>query len=264
MRNIKLVVEYDGTDFSGFQRIPGRRTIQGEIEEALRRVMKENVRIAAAGRTDAGVHALGQAVSFQTACAIPMDRVAIALNSVLPADISVRSAVEAPPEFHARYSALSRTYRYTILNSESPCAVMRRYTLWVRRRLDENAMRCAARSLVGTHDFASFCVKESDDQITIRELRRAEVVRVGDLVSVTLKANSFLWRMARIIVGTLIQVGEGRLAPSEIAGILTARDRRRAGKTAAAAGLCLAHVEYPDYVGKNSGEIENADYHAEG
>jgi len=264
MRSIKLVVEYDGTDFSGFQRIPGRRTIQGEIEKAIRRVMKEDIRIAAAGRTDAGVHALGQVVSFETACAIPMDRVAIALNSILPADISVRSAAKAPPEFHARYSALSRTYRYTILNSESPCAMLRRYALWVRRRLDENAMRCAAQSLVGTHDFASFCMKESDDEITVRELRRAEVCRVGDLVSVTLKASSFLWSMARIIVGTLIQVGEGRLKPSEIAEILTARDRRRAGKTSASAGLCLMHVEYPDCIGKNSGEIENADYHAEG
>ena len=246
MRNIKLIVEYDGTDFYGFQRIPGRRTIQGESERALRRVMKEDIRVAAAGRTDAGVHALGQVVNFRTACSIPIERVCIALNSVLPGDISVRYAAEAPPEFHARYSATARTYRYTILNNESPCAMLSRYALWLQRRLDEDAMRRGVECLVGIHDFASFSVADSDAEHTIRELRRAEVARVGDLVGITLKANSFLRGMARIIAGTLIRVGAGRLEPSEVSSILNARDRRCADRTASPAGLCLIHVDYPE------------------
>lgn len=250
-RNLKLTIEYDGTDFDGFQRIPGRRTVQGDLERALSRVMQEEVRIAAAGRTDAGVHALGQVVSFHTACAIPVDRVGIALNTELPTDIAVRSAEDVDAGFHARYSATARVYRYTVLNADSPCALLRRYTCWERRPLDERAMHTAAGFLVGVHDFASFRAPDPELEHSVREVYSAEVVRLGDLVSVGLKANAFLRSMARIIAGTLIQVGLGRLRPEDVAEILAAKDRRLAGRAAPASGLCLVHVDY-------DGESKNA------
>jgi tRNA pseudouridine38-40 synthase len=246
MRNIKLVVEYDGADYFGFQRLPGRRTIQGELEKALSRIMQDEIKIVGAGRTDAGVHALGQVISFRTGCSIPIDKVCIALNSVMPRDITVKSAVEALPEFHARYSAKARTYRYTILNSETPSAILRRYSLWEMHSIDENAVRTGAEHLLGVHDFASFCSPDDETEHTVREIQQIEVSRLDELVFITLKGNAFLRNMVRIIVGVLIQVGIGRLNPGAVKDILNARDRRCAGRTASPAGLCLVNVDYSD------------------
>ena len=246
MRCLKLIVQYDGTDFSGFQRIPGKRTVQGELERAIRRVMQENIRIAGAGRTDAGVHASGQVVSFSTNCTIPLEKVTIALNSVLPKDISISDAAEVNPDFHARYSAISRTYRYTILNAELPDALQARYTHWERAAVDESLMETASRFLVGIHDFSSFCTAVPNTGHSIREIKNISVSRQNNRVIIEIKANAFLRNMARIIAGTLIQVGASRIQPHEVKEILEARDRRKACKTAAASGLCLVNVEYAD------------------
>ena len=248
-RNIKLVVEYDGTDFCGFQRQPGRRTVQGELERALCRIAKEPVRIAGAGRTDAGVHALGQVVSLRTACRIPVERVCVAANSLVGKDLATQSAEEAPEGFHARFSALSRTYRYTILNSEMPSALLRRFAHWVNAPLSVEPMEAAAEYLKGTHDFASFCASGMDACGTVRQLLELRVVRVSDLIVLTMQANAFLRSMARIISGTLIEVGIGKRTPEDIKWILAAKDRGRAGRTAPPCGLCLMSVEYPPETG---------------
>ncbi len=246
MRCLKLIVKYDGTDFYGFQRIPGRRTVQGELERAIRRVMKENISIVGAGRTDAGVHASGQVVSFSTGCAIPLEKISIALNSILPKDISVSSASEVGPDFHARRSAVSRTYKYTILNSETPDALQARFTHWERFNLDVNLMQKAAGYLLGVHDLSSFCTADPDTCHNIREIKDINVTRQGERVEIEITANAFLRNMARIIVGTLIQVGISRINPEEVKNILEARDRRKAFKTASPSGLCLVNVEYKE------------------
>lgn len=244
MRNIKVVVEYDGMDYFGFQRQPGRRTIQGELESALTRIIKETIRVCGAGRTDAGVHALGQVISFKTGGTIPTKKIVAALNSVLPADIVARDAVEVSDEFHARYSAKSRIYKYVILNDEIPSAVSGRFVWHVPYELNEVEMGRAAEALLGVHDFKSFSAAGSDTPHHIREIKRLSVHRSGKLVVFEIEANAFLHSMARIIVGTLIDVGQGRLEPKDITRILKAKDRRLAGKTAPPSGLSLMEVTY--------------------
>jgi len=244
VRNIKLVVEYDGTDFFGFQRQPGRRTVQGTLEWALSRIMKEPVSIVGAGRTDAGVHALGQVVSFRAGGSIPTDRISIAVNSVLPRDVVAKETQEAPEDFHARYSAVSRVYRYTILESQYPSALCGRYVWWRQPWLDLDAMRQAARALVGKKDFASFALADTEDRTTVRELSRLSIERSGDRIVFEFEADAFLRGMVRSIVGTLVEVGEGRRSPEDVEQILLSRDRSAAGMTAPARGLCLVGVRY--------------------
>ncbi|MDO8588659.1 MAG: tRNA pseudouridine(38-40) synthase TruA [Armatimonadota bacterium] len=244
MRNIKAVVEYDGTDYSGFQRQPRRRTVQGELERALAEIMKEPVRVTGAGRTDAGVHAAGQVISFKTVCAIPTDRVCVALNSVLSRDIVLVQAEEVGPEFHARYSARQRIYEYRILNTEQPSALFGRFVWHVPDKLNLRAVRKAAEYLLGTHDFAAFSLSQRDEKSTVRELSALEISRHCDIISVVLKANGFLHSMARGIVGTLVEIGQGRRSPDDMKTILEGRDRSGAGKTAPARGLCLIEVVY--------------------
>lgn len=244
MRTIKAVVEYDGTEYSGFQRQPKRRTIQAELEWALKQALQEPIVVAGAGRTDAGVHAAGQVISFKTACSIPTDRICVALNSVLPHDIVPRKAEEVEPDFHARYSARERTYEYRILNSEQPSALMGRFVWHVPGRLNLTAMRKAAGHLLGKHDFAAFSLSNRDSKSAVRELTALEIRKRGEIVSITLKANSFLHSMVRGIVGTLVEVGQGRRSPGDIKRILESKDRGQAGKTAPAKGLCLMEVRY--------------------
>lgn len=243
-RNLGLVVEYDGTSFSGFQRIPGKRTIQGELERALSRVAKESIIIVGAGRTDSGVHALGQVVSFKLKSSIPMDRLPIALNSLLPKDIVVADALNMISGFHARYSAKARTYEYTILNTEQPSALIGRYSWHMPRDINLRTMRRAAKDLIGVHDFTSFSVSDPNVKEHTRDLMELSISRSGDLVKIRIVANAFLRGMARIIVGTLVEVGQGRRKATEIIKILEARDRQMAGKTAPACGLVLMGVNY--------------------
>lgn len=243
MRNIKVVVEYDGTDYVGFQRHPGRRTIQGELERALTRITKQPVVISGAGRTDAGVHAVGQVISFVTGGTIPVDRVPYALNCVLPRAIVARDASEMPPEFHARYSAKSRRYRYAILNCEKPRALVGRYSWHVPGEIDVNSMRFGGECLIGKHDFTSFSASMATPS-RVREIASLGICRDGESITVEIEANAFLHSMARIIVGTLVEVGQGRRKPEDIQGILDGTDRRMAGMTAPPQGLVLMEVTY--------------------
>lgn len=244
MPNIKLVVEYDGTGYSGFQRQSSRPTIQAELEVALGRLLREQVKITAAGRTDAGVHALGQVVNFHTGRALPPPRLPAAINRLLPRQIAVKHACEVEAGFHARRMARSRRYQYTILNREEPSALAGRFAYQVSGRLDLAAMRAAARALVGEHDFAAFQAAGSPSASTVRELTALRIGRLSDIVVVVLEANSFLYQMARIMVAAMLAVGRGEMAPTEIARILESRDRGRVGPPAPPHGLCLVRVNY--------------------
>jgi len=270
LRNIKLTLQYDGTAYHGFQRQDPRPTIQAELEKALVTITGEPVRLVGAGRTDAGVHALGQVVSFKTTARIPTERWPAALNSLLPPDIVVLTAEEVALDFHARKSARRKTYRYVVANAPLPSAFLRNYAYLVRERLDLEAMQTAARFFLGRHDFAAFratgsSVKTSERTIYRLELRRqpfevlpwfwlAEAAnpkldQEGQDLQPTLlhfivEADGFLYNMVRIIVGTLLEVGRGRFQPGDVGAILLSKDRARAGPTVPARGLFLERVEY--------------------
>ncbi len=244
MRNIKVVVSYDGTDYFGFQYQPAAPTIQAELESVLSRIVKEPVTVYGSGRTDTGVHAAGQVINFRTEGTVPVDRLCLAMNSLLPVSIAALQAQEVENSFHARYSAVSRTYVYYILNREAPDALRSRFCWHVRHPLDVEAMQQGAKALVGRHDFSSFASADREQTNPIRDLQRIEVVREGDSVVITVQANAFLRSMVRVIVGTLTEVGLGMTASSDMKSILEAADRRQAGKTAPARGLCLREVEY--------------------
>ncbi|MGC8861430.1 MAG: tRNA pseudouridine(38-40) synthase TruA [Armatimonadota bacterium] len=245
MRNIRVVVEYDGTDFFGFQYQPGVPTIQGELERVLSRIVKENVTVYGSGRTDAGVHAAGQVVNFRTGGSIPVEKLCIAMNSLLPRSIAALEATEMEHSFHARYSAKSRLYRYDILNRDTRSALQGRFCWHVRLPLDVDAMNEAAQCLIGVHDFTSFASADRDeDGRPVREVRELEVRRDGEHVILTIRANAFLRSMVRTIVGTLVEIGLGKRPRADVLETLEARDRSRAGKTAPPHGLCLVEVEY--------------------
>lgn len=244
MRNIRIVVEYDGTDYFGFQYQPGVPTIQGELERVLSLIVKENVTVYGSGRTDAGVHAAGQVINFRTAGSIPTEKLCIAMNSLLPDSIAAIDASEVEPDFHSRYSAVSRLYAYDILNSETPSALKSRFCWHVRRPLNIELMREGAKPLVGVHDFSSFACADRDEGSPVRDLKEIDAAGAGEHVVVTMRANAFLRSMVRIIVGTLVEVGLGLRPCSDTETILRAADRRLAGKTAPARGLCLVEVEY--------------------
>lgn len=244
MRNVKVVVEYDGTDYFGFQYQPGVPTVQGELERVVRQIVKEHVTIYGAGRTDTGVHAAGQVINFRTACAIPIDRVCVAMNTLLPRDIAAVDACEVADDFHARYSARSRLYRYDILNRSVRSALEGRFCWHVPVELDLEAMREAGKVLIGVHDFSSFECSGSDNRTSVRDVMALQVRRSGEHVLVDLKANAFLRSMVRNIVGTLVEVGLRKRPASEVRDILLTRSRCAAGKTAPPQGLCLVEVEY--------------------
>ncbi|MCR4403436.1 MAG: tRNA pseudouridine(38-40) synthase TruA [Firmicutes bacterium] len=244
MRNVKLILEYDGTAYCGFQRQDGLRTIQAELERAAAVIIKAPVSVVGAGRTDAGVHARGQVVNFRTGARMPVERFVPALNSVLPADIRVLSAEEVPWEFHARYDARGKTYEYTLDTRAVPSVFLRNYAYHVPLDLDLEAMSEASRHIVGRHDFRSFAASGGGAKTFTREVRRCSLESEGGLVRLTVEADGFLYNMVRIIVGTLLLVGAGKLSPADVERIRDARDRRLAGPTAPAKGLCLVQVDY--------------------
>lgn len=242
----RATVEYDGTEFLGYQIQATGRTVQGEIERSLKQVIQTPVRIDAAGRTDAGVHATGQVIAFDVAWRHTIEDLHRALNATLPRDIVISSLTTADREFHPRFDALSRTYRYQIVNQRWPSALNCRYAYHVQPPLDVAAMNEAAQTLLGSHDFASFG-KPPQGNNSVREVLRAEWVTVSDnTLYFYVSANAFLYRMVRNIVGTLIQVGLGRLAVADVETILAAKNLKLSATPAPAHGLCLVQVTYPD------------------
>jgi tRNA pseudouridine38-40 synthase len=238
------VAEYLGTAYAGFQRQPGKVTVQGVLETAVERVTGEHAAVIAAGRTDAGAHALGQVIAFSTASRLPPDTLRNALNAHLPPDIRVISAEDAPDTFHPRYDAVSRRYRYLIWNREPASPFWSDRAALVRRPLDETRMHEASQSLLGEHDFSAFVASTAVGS-RVRTMYAAEVGRDGDLVIVELEASGFMQQMVRSIVGTLILVGTGRLGVDDMRTILASKNRSMAGTTAPAHGLYLVDVRYP-------------------
>lgn len=252
MRNIAMIVSYDGAAYEGYQSQPSGNTIQDKLEEAIQHLTRERVKIHGSGRTDAGVHARGQVVNFHTKSRIPIERWPLAINTRLPDDIVVSHAQEMPEAFHARRSAKLKTYRYTLQNSSFPNVMTRNWSLHLYRLLDIDAMKEGISYLTGQHDFTSFCSTGASGESRVRTIYMAKVEEqpsaqgIGKEIVIELTGNGFLYNMVRIIVGTLILVGQQQLEPVKVREILEARDRSKAGPTAPPHGLQLWNVEYGD------------------
>ena len=238
------MLEYDGKGFAGWQQQAHGRTVEAELKRALREITGQELKVYAAGRTDAGAHAEGQVVSFQTDGRISPRRLVAALNAKLSGDVAALSAEEVPDTFHARYSARWRRYRYRYLDRPSRPALERGRCWQVRGPLDVDAMTKAAKALVGKHDWTSYCSASEPPDARVREMRSARVFRHGDMVELELVAEGFLRGLARSIAGALAEVGRGRRPPEWVGEVLDARDRRKAPRTAPAGGLTLVEVIY--------------------
>ncbi|MEW5768045.1 MAG: tRNA pseudouridine(38-40) synthase TruA [bacterium] len=272
-RNIKLTLEYDGTGYHGWQIQPDLPTVSGVLEIALEGLIGSKTRVIGASRTDAGAHALGQIANFKTEHpSIPTDKFPRALNSLLPKDVVVTGSEEVPPDFHARFSAVDRTYQYLILNRPFPSALQKRYSHWVPQPLNPEQMREVARFLIGRHDFTSFSSSDKDLNNPYRRIKELRITDSGwqtagttsrlesqgcpyspggfplfqadGLIRIHIRADAFLPNMIRAIVGTLIEVGQGKRSTYEVEDILAARDRTLAGPTVPACGLYLIKVDY--------------------
>jgi tRNA pseudouridine38-40 synthase len=253
MRHFKLTIAYDGTDFHGWQIQANKPTIQGEIVNVLRRITQEGVVLHGAGRTDAGVHALGQVGSFRTQSALSPGEFQRALNALLPPTIRIVNAEEVGPDFHARWAARSKTYRYRLYRGKVVPPALWRYVLHYPFPLDEDAMREAAARFVGTHDFASFAAStgsEEDDKerSAEREIYSTELARSPDNEELlfTVRGRSFLRYMVRKMVGTLLDVGRGKLKPADIDCLYELKDRSKSGPTVPSQGLCMISVEHEE------------------
>jgi tRNA pseudouridine38-40 synthase len=248
MTTFKLTLAYDGTEFAGWQRQPAARTAQGELEAAIERITQERSKCIASGRTDAGVHALGQVVSFQSETKLSGEVLCKALNAELPEDMLVFEVIETAPNFHALRDAVRKRYRYVIQDGRLPDLFDRKYVWHVYQRLDVEAMQEAAKTLVGTHDFASYETAGSPRLTTVRTVFDLTVERrpaeLTDRVVIEVEANGFLYNMVRNIAGTLVAVGKGKEPPAWPAEVLAVKDRTKAGMTAPARGLFLVWVEY--------------------
>lgn len=241
--NIKLVLEYDGTDFSGFQRQPGLRTVQGVVEEALGRLAIRESPVYAAGRTDAGVHARGQVVNFLGQPRTPIQRLQPALNSLLPPDVAVKSVEEVDDAFNARRSARAREYIYHIDLGDYPSPFNWRFLYQYRGTLDTEAMSSALERIIGVHDFTSF-IRLEKGKPPVREIFEAEIIRYDDRIGIRVMANAFAWMMMRMLSGSLLQVGRGRWTPERFEGVLEARDNSLSGPALPPRGLVLERVYY--------------------
>jgi tRNA pseudouridine38-40 synthase len=243
-RTLRVVVAYDGTDFSGWQRQPGMRTVQGCLEDGIRELLGEEVFVRGAGRTDAGVHADGQVASLTLASRIPPHGLLRGLNSILPADVALLDVAETDPAFDARFSARGKVYRYTVWNHMVRSPRHARTAWHVRRTLDMAAMRQAAAALVGEHDFRAFRASDCERRTTRRLVRRLDVDRQGAVLTFDVEATAFLKNMVRILVGTLVDIGRGQLGPETIARMFETGDRAAGGITAPPQGLTLLQVLY--------------------
>lgn len=244
---LRCTVAYDGTEFHGFQRQSGSlRTVQSVLEDALQQLAGRAIRISGSGRTDAGVHAEGQVVHFDWPdCPIPVERLAAAWNSKLPEDVKVQGATEAAPDFHARYSAIRKTYRYRIWRRVTPHPLVNRTSWHVPRQLDWSAMQQTAALFLGEHDFAALCAAGSSVEDTVRRVEESTWVDRGDVWEFWTTADGFLYKMVRAMVGLSVEAGRGRLSLEEIQNLLERKRRDRRIVTAPARGLCLVRVDYP-------------------
>ena len=243
-RRYKLIVEYDGTAYCGWQRQINGPSVQQELEEALSRLTHERVSVVGSSRTDAGVHAMGLCAHFDSATRIPAEKIAFALNTMLPADIRVRESSAAPEGFHARFASCGKVYTYTFFNARHANAIGRLYSAHVPVVMDAQRMHEEAQALLGTHDFAAFAASGSVVKSTVRTIYRVKVERSGDYVTLTVLGDGFLYNMVRIIAGTLMEVGTGKREPGAIARAIETGDRLALGQTAPAQGLTLRQVLY--------------------
>ena len=241
-RNIKLEIEYDGTEFYGWQVQPKLRTVQGEIQERLKTILGHEINLIGAGRTDVGVHALGQVANFKTDNPLDGESILRGLNGLLADDVVIKKVQEVDPDFHARYSATSRRYKYRIYPGRT--AVLRRYAWEVLYSLNLDKIAEATEEIQGEHDFSSFCVAESSKENSSCRVTEATWERSGDELIFKIEANRFLHTMVRSLVGTLVEIGRGYFPVADFVNIMKARDRRKAGPTAPARGLYLVEVKY--------------------
>ena len=244
MRNIKLTIEYDGKDFNGWQKQPNKLNIQGEIERAIEFITGEKVDLIASGRTDAGVHALAQVANFKTESNIPLEKIPIALNTKLKRSIRIINAEEVEERFHSRYNCKKKTYRYIINNSENGTAIYRNLEYNFSQELNVDDMNKASKYFIGEHDFKAFKASGTSSKSSVRTIYDAKVYKEKDRVIIELNGNGFLYNMVRIIAGTLIDVGIGKILPEDISEIIKDGDRKKAGKTLPPNGLYLINVEY--------------------
>lgn len=246
MRNISLLISYDGTNYHGWQCQPDVATVQETIAGKIEKVVNHSVKLYAAGRTDSGVHAMGQVVNFHSESSIALKGLVRGINSMIPDDIRVLNAIDVKTDFHARYSAKSKTYLYRILNSRNNSPFYCRYSWYYPFRLNIEKMNDALKTIVGAHDFSSFKKKHESYKNHMREVLRAEVCKKGDFVDICLEATGFLRYMVRNIVGTIVLVGTGKLPVEGFVSVLKSGNREMAGPTAPPQGLFLQKIDYGD------------------
>lgn len=244
MKNVKLTIEYDGTNFSGWQKQHNGRTVQEEIEKALAKIVKKEVKIYGSGRTDAGVHALNQVAHFHEQFTIPIEKLPIALNGLLPLDIGIKEAVEVDKDFHARYCAKGKKYVYKIYNAPLRSPLLRHYAYFVPYALNIREMKKAAQYFIGEHDFKGFMASGSSVQDTVRDIHALDILCKDHLIVIEVKGNGFLYNMVRIMAGTLVDVGKGKFAADGVPEMIASGERKKAGHTAPPQGLYLAEVYY--------------------
>jgi len=246
---IALAVEYDGSEFCGWQRQPHCHSVQAELEAALTKIADEPITVSCSGRTDTGVHGLAQVVHFDTNAVRPLRAWTFGTNTHLHKSVAVHWASEVSPEFHARFKALNRSYRYSILNRGTRSGLYADKLSWVNQPLDVDAMHAAAQQLLGVHDFSAFRSADCQAKHAIRDLQKLDVARNGSIVTIDVVANGFLHNMVRILSGCLIRIGKGEETQSWLWDVLQQRDRRLAGMTAPAQGLCFIQPSYPPEFG---------------
>lgn len=262
MRRIQLIVAYDGTNYHGFAKQKNAITIQETLEKAIYRLTKQNIEVVASGRTDTGVHAKGQCCIIDINTRIPTERFAKALNSWLPSDIVVKEAMDVKSDFHPRFMAKKKTYRYQILTSSTNDPFIGKYSYFYPHELDIKKMQDGARYIEGTHDFKCFCASGSTVKDTVRTVYSIEIRQIADSIQIDVCGNGFLYNMVRIIAGTLIEIGRGRFLPEDIKKIIESKNRNLAGPTAPPEGLTLQEVFYEDALRYESTAYtqENATY----